>query len=81
MIIKRELTGKVQTVRGLISPDDLGVTLPHEHLFIDKSITLMGENRFTTIIDGDGYGKVIFVTGGNVTITGFTIQDGEYGIY
>jgi parallel beta-helix repeat protein len=53
----------------------------YEHLFIDKSLTLMGEERETTIIDGDGYGKVIFVVGDNVSISGFTIQDGEYGIF
>lgn len=32
-----ELTGKIQTVLGLISPDELGVTLPHEHLIDDGS--------------------------------------------
>ncbi|UCE39133.1 MAG: right-handed parallel beta-helix repeat-containing protein [Thermoplasmata archaeon] len=53
----------------------------HEHLTITKSITLLGEDPDETIIDGDGYGKVIFVTGDNVSISGFTIQDGEYGIY
>ena len=30
-------TGKVQTVLGLITPDELGVTLPHEHLIDDGS--------------------------------------------
>jgi len=34
---RTELTGKVQTVLGLISPDELGVTLPHEHLIDDGS--------------------------------------------
>lgn len=29
------LKGKVQTVLGPVKPDDLGVTLPHEHLFTD----------------------------------------------
>ena len=33
-----ELCGKVQTVLGPIAPDDLGVTLPHEHLLVDLSI-------------------------------------------
>ncbi|WP_436935699.1 phosphotriesterase family protein [Halovenus marina] len=28
-------TGQVVTVTGQIEPDDVGVTLPHEHLFID----------------------------------------------
>ena len=31
------LKGKVQTVLGLLEPDAMGVTLPHEHLFIDMS--------------------------------------------
>ena len=30
-----ELTGKVQTVLGIIDADCLGVTLPHEHLLLD----------------------------------------------
>ena len=29
-----EVTGKVQTVLGTIDPVDIGVTLPHEHLFM-----------------------------------------------
>jgi phosphotriesterase-related protein len=32
---KSELRGKVQTVLGLIAPEDLGVTLPHEHVIAD----------------------------------------------
>ena len=33
-----ELAGKVQTVLGLIDADDLGITLPHEHLLCDASL-------------------------------------------
>lgn len=29
--------GKVQTVTGLVEPQTLGVTMPHEHLFVDLS--------------------------------------------
>ena len=36
-MIASELTGKAQTVLGHIAPDDLGVTLTHEHLLIDLS--------------------------------------------
>lgn len=36
-MIQEQLTGKVQTVLGLIDPDSLGVTLPHEHLLVDAS--------------------------------------------
>jgi len=32
-----ELTGKAQTVLGIIDADSLGVTLPHEHLLFDGS--------------------------------------------
>jgi phosphotriesterase-related protein len=30
-----ERTGKVQTVRGLVDPDELGFTHPHEHLLVN----------------------------------------------
>ena len=32
-----ELSGKAQTVLGPIDPEDLGITSPHEHLFVDLS--------------------------------------------
>jgi len=35
---KEESTKKAQTVLGLVHPDDLGITLPHEHLLIDMGI-------------------------------------------
>ncbi len=34
---KSEVSGKIQTVLGLIHPADLGVTLMHEHLLIDTT--------------------------------------------
>jgi phosphotriesterase-related protein len=33
--------GKVQTVSGLIDADDLGITLTHEHCFIDNSVWIL----------------------------------------
>jgi parallel beta-helix repeat protein len=48
-----------------------------EHLSITKdSLTLVGENRETTIIDSNWTGTVVYVTANNVIITGFTIQRG-----
>ena len=32
-----DLVGKIQTVLGLIEPESLGITLPHEHLLSDAS--------------------------------------------
>jgi len=37
-ISRDQLRGNVQTVLGLISPEDLGITLPHEHLMIDARV-------------------------------------------
>lgn len=37
-VSKAKLAGKIQTVLGLISPDSLGVTLTHEHLFGDLTV-------------------------------------------
>ncbi len=34
---RAKLAGKIQTVLGLIDPEDLGITLPHEHLVSDGS--------------------------------------------
>jgi thermitase len=54
----------------------------HEHLMIDKSIALIGENRNTTVIDGNEIGSVITVAQDNVSVSGFTIQDsGRYDDY
>ncbi len=38
---QEELTGKAQTVLGIIDADSLGVTLPHEHLLMDFSATFV----------------------------------------
>lgn len=46
----------------------------HENVVVNKEVSIVGENRSTTIIDPDCVGKVIEVAASNVTITGFTIQ-------
>ena len=47
----------------------------YEHVTIDKSLTLQGEDRETTIIDGGGTGNVVYVTADHVEISGFTVQN------
>ncbi|KYK29293.1 hypothetical protein AYK20_05705 [Thermoplasmatales archaeon SG8-52-1] len=50
----------------------------YENLTIDKSISLIGENKDTTVIE---YGVIVVkIIADWVTISGFTIQSGEYGI-
>jgi nitrous oxidase accessory protein NosD len=45
-----------------------------ENIVINKSITLIGEDRESTIIDGGATGNVISIKASNVTIKGFTIK-------
>lgn len=52
----------------------------YEHVMVSKSIVLVGENRDTTIVDGNGTGPVILVAANNVNITGFSVKNGEVGI-
>ena len=42
---QEELIGKAQTVLGLVEPDALGITLPHEHLLIDESVYFVEPRR------------------------------------
>jgi len=52
----------------------------YENVVIDKSsISLVGE--MNTILDGEGNGTIIHVIGQNVSIDGFTIQNGYQGIW
>jgi len=53
----------------------------YESLIISKTISLIGENKETTVIDGiNKNAPVIEITADNVTIQGFTIQHGYLGI-
>ncbi len=48
-----------------------------ENLIVQKSVNLIGKDRNTTVIDGNRSGSVINITTDEVTINGFTIQNGE----
>ena len=53
----------------------------YEHVIIYNKISLTGENKETTVIDGNGTGNVLTVSSDWVTISDFTIQNAAYGIY
>jgi len=50
----------------------------YEHVVVNKSISLIGENKENTIIDGSRNGTVISVTADYVSISGLTIQNGYH---
>jgi parallel beta-helix repeat protein len=45
-----------------------------EHLSVNKSLAIVGENRDTTTVDGSGNGTVLYVNADNFSISGFKIQ-------
>jgi len=45
----------------------------YEHVIVDKSIELIGENKETTIIHGNNTGDVVTISYDLVTVTGFSI--------
>jgi parallel beta-helix repeat protein len=47
----------------------------YENVVVNKSLSLIGENEYTTIIDGNQTGNVVVVTANAVNITGFTIRN------
>jgi parallel beta-helix repeat protein len=47
----------------------------YENVVVNKTVSLIGENKYATIIDGSGTGVVISVTTNNVRISGFTVQN------
>lgn len=53
----------------------------NENVIINKRINLVGQNKLNTIIDGKGL-IVVEITGpsGYVNISGFTLENGSYGI-
>ena len=53
----------------------------YENLDVDKSITLIGEDKDTTIIDGDKNGDVVKIFSNCVNISGFCIQNSGINLY
>jgi len=48
----------------------------HEHIIVDKRLTVAGQDRDITIIDGSTTGTVVDISADTVDIHGFTIQNG-----
>ena len=49
----------------------------YENITVDKTVDLIGEDKETTIIDGNGTGNVLSVAADWVNISGFTIRNSE----
>ncbi|MCK4718044.1 MAG: DUF2341 domain-containing protein, partial [Thermoplasmata archaeon] len=68
-----------ETIQSAVDDASAGHTLwvsagtYNENVVIDKSLTLEGEDRDTTIIDGGGVGDVVYIGVDWVNVTGFTM--------
>ena len=70
---------KIQEAINAAEPEDIIYVYNgtyYEHVVVNKTVTLIGENKSTTIIDGEGTEIVIRSNVSDVEISGFTIQNG-----
>jgi len=75
--------GNLTTIQAAVDSASPGDTVfvyngtYHEQVTIPKMLSLVGEGRNVTIIDGDSIGDVVYVTANWVNITGFTVTNGS----
>ena len=83
----RRVPEEYQTVQGAINaayPGDVILVSSgtyREHVVVNKSVSLFGENKNNTIIDGNGTSTIVRVFADDVDISGFTVQNGSWGIF
>lgn len=74
-------TGNHSSIQNAIDAASLGDTIYVysgmyvEQVTISKPLTIQGERKETTIVDGNGIGDVFTLTIGSVNISGFTIKN------
>jgi len=51
----------------------------YENILINKRVSLTGDNKDTTVIDGSGIGNVVSLEASNVVLSGFTLRNSGIG--
>lgn len=78
--------GAFPSVQAAIAAANVGDTISlspgtyRETVVIDKPLRLLGEDRRTTEIVGNGAGSVVQITAGDVSVSGITVSGGANGI-
>jgi len=77
IIVPDNFTTIQEAINNANSGDTIFVSsgIYYEHVVVNKTVVLIGENRETTIVDGSNAGTVIQITASNVKITGFKLQN------
>ena len=53
----------------------------YENVVVNKAVSLIGESKQNTIIDGNGIGKVLELTVDGILVSNFSIINGEVGVH
>jgi parallel beta-helix repeat protein len=53
----------------------------YENVEVNKTVSLIGESKENTIVDGGGVAAVIYIENDNVLVTGFTVRNSGWGYY
>jgi peptide/nickel transport system substrate-binding protein len=75
------------TIQGAINAADTGDTIYvrkgtyYENVVVNKTISLIGESKENTIVDGGGTAAVMTVEADSVLVTGFTVRNSGWGYY
>ena len=81
--VPQDYTTIQEAINAAVSGETITVSsgVYHDHIGIDKALTLAGEDCNTTIIDGDGQRKVIvMIKASEARFSGFTIRNGSGGV-
>jgi parallel beta-helix repeat protein len=74
----QEAINATQTVDGNTIVVDAGTY--YEHVIVNKRLKLVGAGQGLTIVNGNGTGTVISVSVDDSRISGFTVQNGLWGV-
>lgn len=70
----------VYVYNGTYIDDVVGLSGTHMNVYVNKSVNLIGENKNTTIMDGNSTTHILHICRSNVTVSGFTIKNAQDGV-
>ena len=80
----RKVPDVYATIQLAVNAADPGDTIEvsadvyYENVYVEKSLTFIGQDKYTTIVDGGGTGHVFWLMTSGVAISGFTLRNGNY---
>lgn len=74
----------IQKAINAANPGDsiyVRASIYYEHVVVNKTVSLRGENRLTTVIDGGGVGDVVRIEADDALFSGFTVRSSSSGFH